>query len=69
MDQNIQPENIYGMDESGFTPENEGRQRVAGQRGTNVQHKQGGRDHKSITVIITICADGTILKPTIIYKH
>jgi hypothetical protein len=68
MDQNIPPKNLYGMDESSFTPGNEGRQRVAGQRQTKVQHKQGGRDCKNITVIITICADGTALKPAIIYK-
>jgi hypothetical protein len=68
VEQNIRPENIYGMDESGFTAGNEGTQCVAGRRGTKVQHKQGGGDRENVTVIITICADGTVLKPAIIYK-
>jgi hypothetical protein len=33
--------NIYGMDESGFPPSDQGRQRVVGRRGTKTQHKTG----------------------------
>ncbi|KAJ7439297.1 hypothetical protein FB451DRAFT_985330, partial [Mycena latifolia] len=59
----IKPENIYGMDESGFPPSNQGRQRVVGRRGTKTQHKAGSANHENVTVLVTICADGTTLKP------
>ncbi|KAJ7258843.1 hypothetical protein C8J57DRAFT_997470, partial [Mycena rebaudengoi] len=55
-------------DESGFAFGDQGCQGVIGHRGTKVQHKQGGGDKENITVIVTICADGTYLKPTIIMK-
>lgn len=64
----IKRENIYGMDESGFPPSNQGRQRVLGRRGTKTQHKQGNANRENVTVIVTICGDGTSLKPTIIFK-
>jgi hypothetical protein len=67
-DQDIQKENIYGMDESGFPPSDQGKQRVIGHRGAKIQHKQGGADRENVTAIITICADGTKLTLTIIYK-
>ncbi|KAJ7040000.1 hypothetical protein C8F04DRAFT_887737, partial [Mycena alexandri] len=53
-------EDVYGMDESGFTLGHQGRERVIGRRGT---HKQGGGDKENVTVIVTICADGTYPKP------
>ncbi|KAE9402187.1 hypothetical protein BT96DRAFT_780438, partial [Gymnopus androsaceus JB14] len=61
-------ENMYGMDESGFLPSNQGCQRVLGRRGTKTQHKQGNANRENVTVIVTICGDGTTLKPTIIFK-
>ncbi len=64
----IKPENIYGMDESGFPPANQGKTRVVGGRGTKTQHKQGGADRENVTAVVTICADGTTVKPMIIYK-
>jgi hypothetical protein len=67
-DQDIRPENIYGMDESGFPPSDQGKQRVIGRRGAKIQHRQGGADRENVTAIITICVDGTALRPTIIYK-
>jgi hypothetical protein len=68
VDLGIPPENIYGMDESGFPPANQGPERVVGQRGTKTQHKQGGADRENVTALVTICADGTTLTPMIIYK-
>ena len=56
------------MDESGFPPSDQGTQRVIGQRGTKTQHKKGSAERENVTAIITICADGTVLKPTIIFK-
>lgn len=60
--------NIYGMDESGFPPSDQGTQRVMGRRGTKTQHRVGGANRENVTAIVTICADGTALKPTIIFK-
>jgi len=41
---------------------------VIGRRGTKTQHAQGSTEHKNVTAIITICADGTVLKPSIIFQ-
>lgn len=68
VDAGILPENIYGMDESGFPPSHQGKERVVGARGTKTQHKQGGANRENVTAIITICADGTVLRSMIIYK-
>lgn len=64
----VAPENVYGMDESGFIPSQEGHKRVVGSRGTKIQHKQGNASRENVTAIVTICADGTTLDPMIIYK-
>jgi hypothetical protein len=64
----IQPENVYGMDESGFPPGNQGKQRVVGARGTKTQHKQGGADRENVTAFVTICADGTMEDPAVLFK-
>ncbi|PPR02738.1 hypothetical protein CVT26_009449 [Gymnopilus dilepis] len=64
----VRPEDIYGMDESGFPTAYAGKERVVGARGTKTQHKQGGANRENVTAIITICADGTTVKPMIIYK-
>lgn len=67
-DKGIKVENTYGMDESGFPPANAGRQKVIGRRGTKGQHRQGGADKENVTAVVTICADGTALPPTVIFK-
>ncbi|KAJ3490068.1 hypothetical protein NLJ89_g11469 [Agrocybe chaxingu] len=68
IDKGIKPENIYGMDESGFPPSDQGVQRVVGRRGSKIQHKAGSANRENITVLVTICADGTALKLTVIFK-
>jgi hypothetical protein len=68
INQGIQKEDIYGMDESGFPPSGQGTERVVGGRGVKTQHKQGGADRENVTALVTICADGTALRPTIIFK-
>lgn len=68
VDNGILPKNIYGMDESGFPPALQGRQRVVGARGTKTQHKQGGANRENVTALVTICADGTTVKPMVIFK-
>ena len=67
-DKGIKAENVYGMDESGFLPGNMGRQKVIGHRGAKGQHHQGGADKENVTAVVTICADGTALPPTIVFK-
>lgn len=64
----ISPENIYGMDESGFPTAYAGKERVVGARGTKKQHKQGGADRENVTAVVTICADGTEVRPLLIFK-
>ena len=68
VDAGIQPEDLYGMDETGCPPSDQGTERVVGGRGCKTQHKQGGADHENVTAVVTICADGTVLCPTIIFK-
>ena len=64
----IRRENIYGMDESGFPSADQGKTHVVGVWGTKTQHKQGGVDCENTTALVTICADGTSLRPTIVFK-
>ncbi|KLO08238.1 DDE-domain-containing protein [Schizopora paradoxa] len=68
VDQGIDPENIYGMDKSGFPPSNQGTQQVVGRAGNKVQHKQGGGSRENVTALVTICADGSTLRPHVIFK-
>ena len=56
------------MDESGFPPSHGGVERVVGRRGAKAQHKIGSANRENVTALVTICADGTALKPTIIFK-
>lgn len=66
---NIKPENIYGSDEVGIQAQGGGeREYVFGARrkGTPYQQRAGTRDN--ITVIVTICADGTSTPPAVIFK-
>jgi hypothetical protein len=64
----IDPKNIYGMNESGFPTAYGGKDRVVGERGTKTQHKQGGADRENVTAVVTICADGTNVRPLLIFK-
>lgn len=66
--QPIQKGDMYAMDETGNTPGDQGTHRVIGRRGTKTQHKQGGADRENVTSIVMICADGTVLLPTVIFK-
>jgi hypothetical protein len=64
----IPDELIYGADESGIQQGLGTRQRIIGPKGQKVQHQQRSGDRENITVIVTICADGTSLPPAVIYK-
>ena len=39
-----------------------------GTKKTKVQHQQWDRNCEKITVIVTICADGTSLPPAVLFK-
>jgi hypothetical protein len=42
--------------------------RVIGPAGAKMQHQQRSGNRENITVLPTICADGTLVPPTVIYK-
>lgn len=64
----IRPEDMYGMDETHMPPEFAQMRRVIAGRGKNLQYEQGGSSRETITVLITICADGSTLRPNVIFK-
>lgn len=68
IDKGIKPANMYGMDETGFQLSFQGRQRIIGRKGAKVQHKQVATDRQNTTVIVTICADGSTVRPCVILK-
>lgn len=64
----ISPDLIYGTDETGIQQGIGTRERVFGPAKQSVQHQQRSGTRENITVIVTICADGTSLAPSVIYK-
>jgi hypothetical protein len=68
VDAGIRAEDIYGMDESGFQPSDSGRKRVIGRRGAKNTYKQGGAERENVSVLVTICGDGTVSTPVVIFK-
>jgi hypothetical protein len=67
-DDRIPDDCIYGADESGFQKGIGQKERVFGPTGKKTQHQQRSGDRENITVIATICADGTALPPGVIFK-
>ena len=64
----IPAELIYGVDESGFQKGIGQKERVFGAKGKQCQHQQRSGDRENITVIVTICGDGTSTAPAVIFK-
>lgn len=64
----IAPACVYGSDESGFQPGCGTSECVIGRRGKTVQHQQRDGNRENITVLVTICADGTSIPPAVIFK-
>jgi hypothetical protein len=61
--------NVYGMDESGFLFGGDERgDTVYCEPETAVQVKQTEGNKDNVTAVVTICADGTALVPTVIFK-
>lgn len=59
---------ISAMDETGMMLGIGGKQKVVGTSGKNIQHLGCEGNRKLVTVMVTICADGTKLKEWIIFK-
>ncbi|KAL5528717.1 hypothetical protein ACEPAF_7854 [Sanghuangporus sanghuang] len=64
----VLPELIFGMDESGFQLANDAKVRCVGRTNRKLQPRRGGANRENITALVTICADGTALKPLMIFK-
>ena len=65
----ISEENIYGSDESAFqTGIGSSNEKVIGAAGKCIQHQQKTGNRENITMIVTICADGTSIPPAVIFK-
>jgi hypothetical protein len=64
----IPDELVYGADETGIQSGIGVAERVIGPAGAKIQHQQRSGTRENITVLPTICADGTSLAPTVIYK-
>jgi hypothetical protein len=64
----IRDEDTYGSDEIGFQPSRGSKRRAIGAREKKIQHQQGDGGRENTTVIVSICGDGTYLKPTVIFK-
>lgn len=61
--------NEYGVDEVGVQTQGQGeRELVLGPRTKAVPYQQRSGTRENITVIATICADGTSLPPAVIFK-
>lgn len=58
----------YGVDESGFQKGVGQKERVFGASRQKIQHQQRSGDRENITVIVTICGDGTSTAPAVIFK-
>jgi len=66
----ILPKNIYGSDETGFrTGDGSSNRKVVGPAGRTIQHQQKTGNRENITVMVTICADGSSsVPPAVIFK-
>jgi len=64
------PKNIYGSDETGFqTGTGLSNRKVVGPAGKRIQHQQKTGNRENITVMVTICADGSLpVPPAVIFK-
>lgn len=63
------PEHLhFAGDETGFMKGIGGSQRVIGRKGQKIQQKRCNGNCENTTVLVTICGNGTALKPTVIFK-
>ena len=68
-DYGIEEECTYdGTDEIGCNPAEGRKERVMGSRKPGPQYQQRDGSRENITVIVTVCADGTSTPPAVIFK-
>lgn len=66
---NIKPENIYGTNEVGIQTQGQGKHEcIFGQPGKTAPYQQCAGTQENITLIVTICTNGSALPPTVIFK-
>ena len=58
----------YGTDKIRFTPSEGQKESMMGGCKAGPQYQQQGGDHENTTVIVIVCADGTLTPPTMIFK-
>ena len=68
-DQKVPPELLHQIDETSSLQQLGIKLRVVGPHESRRQHLQESGTKENITVLITICADGTALPPTIVFKN
>ena len=59
---------MYAVDETGVTGQMGQKERVMGARKKGLHYQQVGGSHENMTVLVTICADGSSLPPAVIFK-
>ncbi|KAG8712307.1 hypothetical protein FRC09_020010 [Ceratobasidium sp. 395] len=64
----IEEDTTYGADETGVQGSSGNSERVIGPQGSKIVYQIRTGSRETITVIVTICADGTSLPPTVIFK-
>jgi len=67
-DPNVPPECVWSMDETQANPDGIPTQQVVGESGLHRQHQQGLSNKQTITVLVTIGADGSSISPTTVFK-
>lgn len=65
---NIEQDCTWGADEIGCNPAEGRKEHVMGARKDGPQYQQQDGNRENITVIVTICADGTATPPAVIFK-
>ena len=64
----IQPENIWTADETGFTTGQAARECVIAQKGKSVQHQVRGGTRENITALFNVSAVGKVIPPLVIFR-
>jgi len=69
VDNDVPPELLYQIDETSAPQQLGIKLRVVGPQESRRQHLQESGTKENITILVTICADGTALPPTIVFKN
>ena len=69
VDKHVPPELLYQINETSTPQQLRVKLRVVGPRESRRQHLQESGTKENITVLVTICADGTALPPTVVFKN